>query len=43
MIEVGKRAPPFTLLDQRDEKVQLTQLSGSWVVLFVYPRDDTPG
>lgn len=43
MIEIGKRAPAFTLPDQDDEKVQLTKLKGSWVVLFFYPRDDTPG
>ena len=43
MIEVGKRAPAFTLKNQDDEKVQLTKLKGSWVVLYFYPRDDTPG
>lgn len=43
MIEVGKRAPAFTLLNQDDEKVQLTKLQGSWVVLYFYPRDNTPG
>ncbi|MEO0652820.1 MAG: thioredoxin-dependent thiol peroxidase [Planctomycetota bacterium] len=43
MIEVGKRAPAFTLLDQDESKVQLTQLKGQWVVLYFYPRDDTPG
>lgn len=43
MIEIGKRAPAFTLLNQNDEKVQLTKLKGSRVVLYFYPRDDTPG
>ena len=43
MIEVGKRAPAFTLPDQDDEKVRLTELKGQWVVLYFYPRDDTPG
>ena len=43
MIEVGKRAPAFTLLDQDESKVQLTKLKGQWVVLYFYPRDDTPG
>ena len=43
MIEIGKRAPAFTLLDQDDQKVQLTKLKGQWVVLYFYPRDDTPG
>ena len=43
MIEVGKRAPAFTLPDQDDEKVRLADLAGNWVVLYFYPRDDTPG
>jgi peroxiredoxin Q/BCP len=43
MIETGKRAPAFTLPDQDGKKVQLTKLKGSWVVLYFYPRDDTPG
>ena len=43
MIEVGKRAPAFTLPNQDGEKVQLAKLAGSWVVLYFYPRDDTPG
>ncbi len=43
MIEIGKRAPAFTLKNQDDEKVQLASLKGSWVVLYFYPRDDTPG
>ena len=43
MIELGRRAPAFTLKNQDDEKVSLTKLKGSWVVLYFYPRDDTPG
>lgn len=43
MIEVGKRAPAFTLPNQDGEAVALRDLAGSWVVLFFYPRDDTPG
>ena len=43
MIEIGKRAPAFTLPDQSDEKVRLSDLKGQWVVLYFYPRDDTPG
>ena len=43
MIEVGKRAPAFTLKNQDGEKVQLGALLGSWVVLYFYPKDDTPG
>ena len=40
---VGKKAPAFTLPDQDDAKVALKDLAGKWVVLFFYPRDDTPG
>ena len=43
MIEVGKKAPRFTLPDQDDEGVSLTDYTGQWVVLYFYPRDDTPG
>jgi peroxiredoxin Q/BCP len=43
MIEIGKRAPAFTLPDQDGNKVQLSKLKGQWVVLYFYPRDDTPG
>jgi len=43
MIEIGKKAPAFTLLNQDDEKVRLTDLKGSWVVLYFYPRDNTSG
>lgn len=42
-IEVGKKAPAFTLQDQDGEKVALRDLSGQWVVLYFYPKDDTPG
>ena len=43
MIETGKKAPAFTLPNQDDEKVRLSDLKGSWVALYFYPRDDTPG
>jgi thioredoxin-dependent peroxiredoxin len=43
MIEVGKPAPDFTLPDQRGEMVILSALRGAPVVLYFYPKDDTPG
>ena len=43
MIEVGKKAPAFTLRNQDGEAVSLASLRGRWVVLYFYPRDDTPG
>ena len=43
MIEVGKKAPAFTLSDQDGTKVKLSDYAGRWVVLYFYPKDDTPG
>jgi peroxiredoxin Q/BCP len=42
-IEIGKAAPPFRLEDQDGAKLALKDLRGSWVVLYFYPKDDTPG
>lgn len=39
----GKKAPAFTLPDQDGKKVALKDLAGQWVVLYFYPKDDTPG
>ena len=39
----GKDAPVFTLCDQDGKEVVLKELRGQWVVLYFYPRDDTPG
>lgn len=43
MIEEGKKAPDFTLPDQAGEKLKLSELRGAPVVLYFYPRADTPG
>ena len=43
MIEVGKKAPAFTLPDQNGEKVKLSDFRGRKVVLYFYPKDDTSG
>jgi len=43
MLEVGVQAPDFTLLDQNGEKVTLSQFRGQKVILYFYPRDNTPG
>jgi peroxiredoxin Q/BCP len=43
MLEAGDRAPSFTLPDQNGEKVRLSELKGETVVLYFYPRADTPG
>jgi hypothetical protein len=43
MIEEGKAAPLFTLKDANGEKVALKDLRGRNVIVFFYPRDNTPG
>ena len=43
MPEVGAEAPVFSLKDQEGTEVSLAALKGKWVVLYFYPRDDTPG
>ncbi len=43
MIEVGQPAPTFTLSDQSGNPVSLSDCQGSPVVLYFYPKDDTPG
>lgn len=43
MLSEGDRAPAFTLPDQNGEKVKLSDLKGQTVVLYFYPRADTPG
>lgn len=41
--EPGSAAPDFDLQDQAGDHVRLAGLKGTWVVLYFYPRDDTPG
>jgi peroxiredoxin Q/BCP len=43
MLEAGARAPDFTLPDQNGNEVGLADLRGQTVVLYFYPRADTPG
>ncbi len=43
MLEVGQQAPDFTGLNQNGEKVSLSQFRGKKVVLYFYPKDNTPG
>ncbi len=39
----GTKAPAFTLFNQDGKKTKLTDHKGEWVVLYFYPKDDTPG
>ena len=43
MIEEGKPAPDFELTSDSGESVKLSGLRGKPVVLYFYPKDDTPG
>ena len=43
MLEVGTKAPDFTLLNQNGEEVSLSQFQGQKVILYFYPKDNTPG
>ena len=42
-IEAGEKAPDFTLAADDGTKVRLAKLKGQPVVLYFYPKDDTPG
>ena len=42
-LKVGQKAPDFTVLNDKGEKVTLSDLKGKKVVLYFYPKDDTPG
>ncbi|MFH2132154.1 MAG: thioredoxin-dependent thiol peroxidase [bacterium] len=42
-IEEGKKAPAFTLKDQNETAVSLSDFKGKTVVVYFYPRDNTPG
>jgi len=43
MVEEGKEAPDFELASDTGERVRLSELRGRPVVLYFYPKDDTPG
>ncbi len=42
-LKVGDKAPLFCLPDQDDKQVCLKDFGGRWVVLYFYPKDQTPG
>ena len=43
MLEAGSKAPNFTLPDKDGNMVSLSDFTGKRVVLYFYPRDNTPG
>ena len=42
-LEIGDRAPDFTLKDSSENTVMLKDFKGKWIVLYFYPKDNTPG
>ena len=43
MLEIGSKAPEFTLNDQNGKAISLSDFAGKRVVVYFYPRDNTPG
>ena len=43
MLQTGDLAPDFTMDSDKDDSVSLQDLRGNTVVLYFYPKDDTPG
>src|SRR4051812_41547503 len=43
LVEVGKKAPAFSLKDQNGKTHALADYAGRPVILYFYPKDDTPG
>ena len=42
-LKVGNKAPNFTLPNQNGNSIRLDDFAGRWLVVYFYPRDDTPG
>ncbi len=43
MLETGKPFPNFSLPNQDGKQMKLGDFAGKWLVVYVYPKDDTPG
>ena len=43
ILEVGKNAPQFDLPNQDEDNKSLSDYQGKWLVVYFYPKDDTPG
>jgi len=41
--QIGQPAINFSLLDQNNNQISLNDSSGQWLILYFYPKDDTPG
>ena len=43
MLEIGDQVPDFCLPNQDEEEICLRDIRGRWIVLYFYPKDNTPG
>lgn len=43
MLPIGTKAPDFSLADQHDKKHSLTEYLGKKIIIYFYPKNDTPG
>lgn len=43
LAQMGKKAPSFSLPDQNGKKHRLSEYAGKYILLYFYPKDDTPG
>lgn len=43
LLNVGQKAPEFTLTDQDGKQHSLSDYQGKWILMYFYPKDDTPG
>ena len=43
MLQAGMKAPQFTLMNEAGEKISLSDFAGKKVVVYFYPKDNTPG
>jgi peroxiredoxin Q/BCP len=43
MIEINEKAPQFCIPNQDDVEICLKDIAGKWIVLYFYPKDNTPG
>jgi len=42
-LNIGQKAPDFNAIDQDGKKHSLLMYKGKWILLYFYPKDDTPG
>lgn len=43
MLKIGDKVPDFCLPNQDEEEICLRDIKGRWIVLYFYPKDNTPG